>query len=93
MPGMQNVLRLVAAICVSTCALLWISGSASAGGPTSAIVVNPANEATGALYHSDTDYGILLEALSTPADDGDVAPDCMHERPAPFGRKCDAVRI
>lgn len=68
-------------MCVSTCAVLLGSGSASAGGPTSAIVVNPANESAGALYHPDAKYETLLEALSTTAEDGKPTPSSVGEGP------------
>ena len=39
------------------------TGNATAGGPTSVIVVNPATGQAGALYYDDTDYQVLHDAL------------------------------
>jgi hypothetical protein len=52
---------LTAATVLATLALG--AGHASAGGPTSVIIVNPANGAAGALYFTDSDYELLIAAL------------------------------
>ena len=40
------------------------TGTATAGGPTSVIIVNPATGEAGALYINDTDYQVLHDALA-----------------------------
>jgi hypothetical protein len=50
-------------------ATLLTAGHAAAGGPTSVIVVNPATGEAGALYTTDADYQILVDALA-PWPDG-----------------------
>lgn len=43
--------------------VLLAAGPASAGGPTSVLLVSPADERTASLYHSDAAYFQLLTAL------------------------------
>lgn len=47
--------------------LLWGAASpASAGGPTSVLLVSPESTETAALYHSDKEYGELEQLLGAP---------------------------
>ncbi|MFE9439652.1 hypothetical protein ACFYO2_11665 [Streptomyces sp. NPDC006602] len=43
--------------------MLWGASSASAGGPTSVLVVSPQSTETAALYYSDEEYGELEQLL------------------------------
>ncbi|NNN37806.1 hypothetical protein HLK59_47330 [Streptomyces sp. S3(2020)] len=45
---------------------LWGAGSASAGGPTSVLIVSPESTETASLYHSDEEYGELQRLLGEP---------------------------
>jgi hypothetical protein len=48
--------------------LLWgAAGPASAGGPTSVLLVSPESTETAALYYSDKEYGELQQLLGTAA--------------------------
>ncbi|MGW4019827.1 hypothetical protein [Streptomyces sp. NPDC005009] len=49
--------------------VLWGASPASAGGPTSVLVVSPESEETASLYYSDAEYG-ELERLLGPSDKG-----------------------
>lgn len=40
-----------------------VAGQASAGGPTSVLIVNPTTGATSGIYYTDPDYELLLAAL------------------------------
>jgi hypothetical protein len=46
--------------------MLWGASSASAGGPTSVLVVSPQSTETAALYYSDEEYGELEQLLGAP---------------------------
>lgn len=65
-------------------AVLLGATQASAGGPTSVLIANPATENAAALYRSDADYSTLLDALepageptSTPAP-GNIGPGSIN---------------
>lgn len=45
---------------------VWSAPSASAGGPTSVLVVSPESGETSSLYHSDEEYGELQRLLGPP---------------------------
>lgn len=66
----MRVLVRPALLALST-ALILLAGPtpASAGGPTSVLIVNPTTGAAAALYTTDADYMTLLRALE-PAKDG-----------------------
>jgi hypothetical protein len=49
---------------------LLSTGTASAGGPTSALLVSPGEEYATGLYHSDPEYGLLGELLGEPPTGG-----------------------
>ncbi|MDN3024493.1 hypothetical protein [Streptomyces sp. S.PB5] len=52
------------------------AGSASAGGPTSVLIVSPGSSETEALYYSDKEYGELQQLLGEPAPaKGERAPE------------------
>lgn len=52
-------------------AVLLPSSPASAGGPTSVLLVSPATGSTASLYATDADYGLLMRALGeSPVADG-----------------------
>ncbi|MEU3252770.1 hypothetical protein [Streptomyces sp. NPDC006997] len=53
-----------------TLLLLWVAPSASAGGPTSALVVSPWSQEAAGLYYSDEEYAALDTLL-----DGEPVPD------------------
>jgi hypothetical protein len=54
---------LIALAAAATTAVIS-TGYATAGGPTSVIIVNPATGQAGALYYDDTDYQVLHDALA-----------------------------
>ncbi|MFD3498518.1 hypothetical protein ACFWWT_34380 [Streptomyces sp. NPDC058676] len=54
------------ALAVALALMLWGASSASAGGPTSVLVVSPQSTETAALYYSDEEYGELEQLLGTP---------------------------
>ncbi|MCX5361282.1 hypothetical protein OG864_21465 [Streptomyces sp. NBC_00124] len=55
---------------------LWGAGSASAGGPTSVLIVSPGSTETASLYHSDKKYGELQRLLGEPdAGTADKPPE------------------
>lgn len=68
---MSAVSLLIGAVGVAT---------SSAGGPTSVIVVNPAQSATGALYGSDAEYGALQRALDN-AQESERSDEGFREGP------------
>lgn len=80
MRSMRILIRFSAALLVAVAATVLAGGSASAGGPTSVLVANPAADATGSLYRSDPDYDVLRRALDT-ARTGEPAPPAMREGP------------
>jgi len=45
---------------------VWSAPSASAGGPTSVLVVSPESGETASLYYSDEEYGELVRLLGPP---------------------------
>ncbi|MDH6549197.1 hypothetical protein M2161_005895 [Streptomyces sp. SAI-133] len=45
---------------------VWAASAASAGGPTSVLVVSPESGETASLYHSDEEYGELQRLLGSP---------------------------
>ncbi|KOU62838.1 hypothetical protein ADK57_23925 [Streptomyces sp. MMG1533] len=47
--------------------MLWGASSASAGGPTSVLVVSPQSTETASLYYSDEEYGELEQLLGAAA--------------------------
>ncbi|MFC8424782.1 hypothetical protein ACFUN7_28675 [Streptomyces sp. NPDC057236] len=57
------------ALAATLALVLWGTSPASAGGPTSVLVVSPGSEETASLYYSDADYG-RLERLLGPSDRG-----------------------
>lgn len=65
---MRNRVRSVL-IALATAATIGVisTGNATAGGPTSVIIVNPATGEANALYHDDADYQVLHDALA-PAE-------------------------
>lgn len=63
------------ALAAAATTVLISSGNATAGGPTSVIIVNPSTGEAGALYYDDPDYQVLHDALA-PAEGMSV------ERPA-----------
>lgn len=58
-------------------ALLLGAAHASAGGPTSVLISNPATDSAAALYATEADYQALLEAL----EPGEPAPDLGNGNP------------
>lgn len=55
---------------------LWGAGSASAGGPTSVLIVSPGSAETASLHHSDKKYGELQRLLGEPdAGTADKPPE------------------
>lgn len=61
---------------IAACALVLLSGqAATAGGPTSVILVSPNAQTTASFYASDSDYALLSAALEAdPEPDGDRPP-------------------
>jgi hypothetical protein len=59
---------------------LGSAGSASAGGPTSVLIVSPGSGETASLYHSDQRYGELEQQLGAPGSwtaEKPAAPDTV----------------
>jgi len=54
------------ALAVALSLMLWGAPSASAGGPTSVLVVSPESGETASLYYSDEEYGELERLLGPP---------------------------
>ncbi|MEV5998407.1 hypothetical protein AB0M25_03750 [Streptomyces griseomycini] len=64
-----RVRRLTAGVGAAAAALallVWGASPASAGGPTSVLVVSPGSEETASLYYSDEEYGELERLLGPP---------------------------
>lgn len=78
----RSLARSALALVVSAAAALPGSISATAGGPTSVLIVNPSTSATGALYASDKDYMVLQDALGTSnTADGQTPPPGLVDGP------------
>ncbi|GCB46587.1 hypothetical protein SNL152K_3885 [Streptomyces sp. NL15-2K] len=54
------------ALAVTLALMVWGASSASAGGPTSVLVVSPQSTETASLYYSDKEYGELERLLGQP---------------------------
>lgn len=54
------------ALAVTLALMVWGASSASAGGPTSVLVVSPQSAETASLYYSDKEYGELERLLGQP---------------------------
>ncbi|MEU9332165.1 hypothetical protein AB0D49_03245 [Streptomyces sp. NPDC048290] len=59
--------------------LLWAAPGASAGGPTSVLIVSPQSLESAALYYSDEEYGKLEGLLSSPGKGSSTAPPRVQE--------------
>lgn len=59
----------VGALAAAPALMMWGASPASAGGPTSVLVVSPESEETASLYYSDANYRSLEELLG-PSDKG-----------------------
>lgn len=70
---MRTAIRRLLSLGAVIVALLLGATQASAGGPTSVLISNPATDSAAALYRSDADYRTLLDALE-PAGEPAVAP-------------------
>lgn len=63
----RELTALTGALTTALALLLWGAASpASAGGPTSVLLVSPESTETAALYYSDEEYGELEQLLGTP---------------------------
>ncbi len=60
---MHSATRRLLALAAVFAALLLGATQASAGGPTSVLISNPATNSAAALYHTDADYQALMDAL------------------------------
>lgn len=67
--GGRELTALTGALAAALALLLWGAASpASAGGPTSVLLVSPESTQTAALYYSDKEYGELERLLGTAAE-------------------------
>lgn len=62
----RELAALAGALAVTLALMLWGAASASAGGPTSVLVVSPQSTETAALYYTDKEYGELERLLGVP---------------------------
>lgn len=75
MSSMRTITRSIGGIAAATMLLLLAPLSASAGGPTSVLLVSPGRQATASLYTTDEAYQRLLTLVGdSPAADP-AAPD------------------
>jgi len=73
---MRSIVRPVQlAVAAALVSLAIGTGAATAGGPTSVLIVNPSTGATASLYTTDADYTTLLNALE---------PSGVAAEPMPF---------
>lgn len=70
----SRLVRRLTVLAPLTAVLLLPAGSASAGGPTSVLLVSPETRQTASLYATDADYGLLLKALGEKFELPDDAP-------------------
>ena len=61
-----RVVRIVLVMLLLGIGSLLSTGTAMAGGPTSALLVSPGGEVATGLYYSDQEYGMLQELLAEP---------------------------
>jgi hypothetical protein len=54
------------ALAAALALMVWGAAPASAGGPTSVLVVSPGSEETASLYYSDKEYAALEQLLGPP---------------------------
>jgi hypothetical protein len=66
---------------MSASLIALVGGSASAGGPTSVLVVNPGAGTTGSLYTTDVDYSLLQNALDNSGVDTGNEPPAFGDGP------------
>lgn len=78
---MRLTVRILAMSITAVMASAWLALPATAGGPTSVIVVNPLTGDTGSLYASDDDYNVLHEALGPGGKSADAEPPSLGEGP------------
>ncbi|GAA2550299.1 hypothetical protein GCM10010398_41870 [Streptomyces fimbriatus] len=64
--GRVRQLTAVGALAAALALMVWGASPASAGGPTSVLVVSPESEETASLYYSDKEYGELERLLGPP---------------------------
>ena len=69
-----RVRRLGAVISLVVLASVFLPATARAGGPTSALLVSPANQQAAALYTSDPEYDQLMMLLDEPATGTSTTP-------------------
>ncbi|MGS0684358.1 hypothetical protein ACVBEQ_04210 [Nakamurella sp. GG22] len=63
----SRVARLVSVVLLLGIGSMLSTGTASAGGPTSALLVSPSAEYATGVYYSDPEYGLLQELLAEPS--------------------------
>lgn len=70
-------------IALATAATIVVisTGNATAGGPTSVIIVNPSTGEASALYHDDADYQVLNDALAPAAGMSVEQPATLADGP------------
>lgn len=74
--GRRRLAALAGVLAAALGLTLWGAGSASAGGPTSVLIVSPESTETASLYHSDKEYGQLQRLLGEPgAGSADKPPE------------------
>jgi hypothetical protein len=86
---MRRILRTAGGVTVAAAVLLLVAPvPASAGGPTSVILVSPGRQATASLYTSDEAYGRLSQLVGeNPGASDPAAPDLTG------GPGSDAVNV
>jgi hypothetical protein len=72
---MSRFARYTGGVAAAAMLMLLAPVSASAGGPTSVLLVSPARQATASLYHSDEAYERLTKLLGDNPQADPAAPD------------------
>ena len=72
---MRTIVRAIGGVAAATTLMLLAPMSASAGGPTSVLLVSPARQATASLYTTDEAYERLLRLVGDNPTADPAAPD------------------
>ncbi|MFE1951346.1 hypothetical protein ACFW9D_12845 [Streptomyces sp. NPDC059524] len=74
MRAVRNLAALFTALAAALGLVLWGTAQASAGGPTSVLVVSPESKESASLYFSDKDYERLARLLGEPGETKGALP-------------------
>jgi hypothetical protein len=70
----RELVAVTGALAVTLALIVWGASSASAGGPTSVLLVSPESAETASLYNSDKDYQELQHLLGDPGSGSPAKP-------------------